>query len=421
MFGDFRIKTKLLVLLLLPLAVMTAFSGAVTFERYRTAKSVDQLSSMMDVLVTIGGLAHELQKERGMSSGFVGSKGASFGPELAAQRKRGDEAQGHFESALARFEAEHPQAGLGAALAPATSGLRALGELRRKVDGLELAPAALIASYTGLIAASLDGALPMLKRCDDGRLYGQAMAYLALLRGKELAGQERATLNGALSSGAFSKELYKGWISRMAGQDEYLGLFLALADPAVAEAYRARAQPALAPVEGFRKAALESADKPKLEGDPKAWFAASTARIDALLEVETAAARNLAGLGAELLRVARSGLLLSLALWLVASGLSLGVGWLIMRDITATLGRVVEFAGEVASGALDHKLEIARKDELGVLAASLGRMVVALKEQIDAAADEGDPERADVVDLDDLRAGDDPGLPAHGLAHGHAS
>nr|MBP8276837.1 nitrate- and nitrite sensing domain-containing protein [Propionivibrio sp.] len=33
-------------------------------------------------------LIHELQKERGMSAGFIGSRGSKFGPELAEQRKK---------------------------------------------------------------------------------------------------------------------------------------------------------------------------------------------------------------------------------------------------------------------------------------------------------------------------------------------
>ena len=44
--------------------------------------------------------------------------------------------------------------------------------------------------------------------------------------------------------------------------------------------------PLLEKVEGFRRAALASLDQDRLEGNPKEWFSAATAYIDALHTVE---------------------------------------------------------------------------------------------------------------------------------------
>lgn len=48
------------------------------------------MKALAEPSVKLGSLAHALQKERGMSTGFLGSKGAKFANEILAQRSESD-------------------------------------------------------------------------------------------------------------------------------------------------------------------------------------------------------------------------------------------------------------------------------------------------------------------------------------------
>ncbi len=58
--------------------------------------------SHIEVLVTLtqlnSNLAHEMQKERGMSAGFLGSGGNSFAPAIVQQRQLVDARRGDSEA-----------------------------------------------------------------------------------------------------------------------------------------------------------------------------------------------------------------------------------------------------------------------------------------------------------------------------------
>ncbi|MBU1041193.1 MAG: HAMP domain-containing protein [Proteobacteria bacterium] len=71
----------------------------------------------------------------------------------------------------------------------------------------------------------------------------------------------------------------------------------------------------------------------------------------------------------------------SVLLVLMSTGIALFISALIMRPVT----KGVDFASAVAGGDLDRKLEVDQKDEIGVLADALRKMVVNLKAKIGEA------------------------------------
>ena len=70
--------------------------------------------------------------------------------------------------------------------------------------------------------------------------------------------------------------------------------------------------------------------------------------------------------------------------------LGLGVGVVLTRSITVPLAKTLHFARAVASGALDRRLRLGQKDEVGQLADSLDVMVDTLNEKIAEANQKSD-------------------------------
>ncbi|GAB6038319.1 methyl-accepting chemotaxis protein [Fundidesulfovibrio butyratiphilus] len=76
----------------------------------------------------------------------------------------------------------------------------------------------------------------------------------------------------------------------------------------------------------------------------------------------------------------------SILLCVLAIAVSAVLAGFIARGIVASLSKGVDFASEIAAGNLDKTLDIDQKDEIGVLADALRKMVATLKNKIGEAA-----------------------------------
>ena len=82
-----RHATWLLVIFLIALSF---FATRSLIERVNQLSNASLDRKWMGTSGTIGLLIHELQRERGLSSGFVASRSKYFGAELEAQQRRTD-------------------------------------------------------------------------------------------------------------------------------------------------------------------------------------------------------------------------------------------------------------------------------------------------------------------------------------------
>merc|ERR1712000_181735 len=137
-------------------------------------------------------LAHELQKERGMSAGFLGSKGQSFGDKLPGQRQLTNGRIKEWQALLASHPALKNYPELYRALKDVQQKVAAINALRERVDAQSVALPEVLAFYTGTIDRLL--VVPALATAytSDGQIVRALQAYYSFLQGKERAGIERA-------------------------------------------------------------------------------------------------------------------------------------------------------------------------------------------------------------------------------------
>jgi diguanylate cyclase (GGDEF)-like protein/PAS domain S-box-containing protein len=230
-------------------------------------------------------LVHELQKERGLSNGYVASYGLHFGAALEAQSTLTD-------STLKILETERTGK-RAAAIRPLLEQLGQLPTLRQEVRSLTLSRDAVVERYTATVSRLLDlmGATLV---ANDGLLRSQ-LAFLAFLQAKEMAGQERALLTAILSSGdfgAFSRmatyhriraieETYLQQFEQFAEADAKAGLQSILEQPFMVEAESIRRR-VVAAGHGAYTPATPNLVLPSAER----WFALSSEKIDAMKSLE---------------------------------------------------------------------------------------------------------------------------------------
>ena len=110
MLADLKIASKLSLLLILPMAT---FLFLVTVESIQRWKDIDELKFVERALVvslSAGELIHEVQKERGYTAGYLGSKGKKFAAELPDQIQKSDAAYKQFIATLADANAHEANA-----------------------------------------------------------------------------------------------------------------------------------------------------------------------------------------------------------------------------------------------------------------------------------------------------------------------
>ena len=100
------LRARLLLLFGLVLAGTFYYTVANLLSDWRQLNQWHQIAAIEKTAVATSAVIHELQKERGLSAGFIGSKGARFSAELDSQRKLTDEKRSQLDAIVASFDRE---------------------------------------------------------------------------------------------------------------------------------------------------------------------------------------------------------------------------------------------------------------------------------------------------------------------------
>ncbi|UCV02455.1 EAL domain-containing protein [Dechloromonas denitrificans] len=257
---------------------------------------IDQLNDAsldrkwMGASSAIGLLIHELQRERGLSSGFIASNGEHFADQLGAQQKQTDASLASLtsivrEQALDKTVRQRLDAGA-----------LQLPKLRLRVRQLEISRDYTVDRYTGIIDTLFDLQLSTFGNASEPSIFRKQMAFIAFAQAKEMSGQERALLSAMLSDRNFSAGRMVMLNSIKAAEAARLANFVGLADQEALAAYQNILKQAyIKDAERIRQKVQAAAWREALgdEGtavlpSPDAWFALASTKIDAMKQLEDA-------------------------------------------------------------------------------------------------------------------------------------
>lgn len=332
------IARKLWVMLALPLAGLGLLATIGTIERLGVVRAMSRLEDLTSIAVAATQLAHELQRERGMSSRFLG--GSLDEVELESQRARTTEAAAAFRMALEDRELT------GEVRRSADAVINALDQLpahRSAVSHRGLAAVASAGVYTGYIDTLLSLLTSVADVADAPSIALRLVSLDALARLKELSGQERASLSVIFSSDRVPPEAARAIAARAGMQQAYEQVFLAHASSEATRLYRdVTAGTATREVTRMRDEALLAALPGDLPATPSVtvdeWWRASTSRIDALLTVEQAIEAEVRAESSDIRARAYSSLVWSAMLALGALFGALALAYWLGRDLIRSFG-----------------------------------------------------------------------------------
>jgi len=196
-----ELKKKIPKFLILPLIVLLAFSIYSVIDRFDEKKALGKVEEYVNFTVCASNLIHELQKERGLSSGFLASKGKSFLNELEEQRKNTDQKMYLLNEKNHTFHKLTIEN---------LNFFNKINEFRKDIDNNEAILSEIINYYTSTITALMIHVEGLIDLSHSGTHSVMIESYLALMQMKEYAGIERALISKIFAQGNISsKELYE--------------------------------------------------------------------------------------------------------------------------------------------------------------------------------------------------------------------
>ncbi|MEH6579649.1 MAG: methyl-accepting chemotaxis protein [Amphritea sp.] len=370
-------RQKILLLLLPVFLGLIYFAGINIVEDFNQSRSAAIIEPLVKLTAQNSLLVHELQKERGITAGFLGSKGVKFGDLLLKQRAETTQVYKSRLSFLQRSTDELDSREVAVVQEDITRQLSLLSQIRSQVDKQEITLKEALGYYTHLNSLLLSVSTKVAHIAKNGVVANQLQAYYNFLQGKERAGIERAVLSGTFSADQFAPGMYKRFIQLVTEQSTYLDNFSKASVPEQQRFYtQTMSHDAVNQVEKMRLTAFKHASAGGFGIDVATWFQQATSRINQLKLVEDRLSSDLLRLTAAQQTSANQSIIQSVTTTLVVLILVLLMGVYTVRLLTAQLKALVDVIDESGrTKNLSVRAEIITKDELGLSAERFNEMM----------------------------------------------
>jgi len=378
---DMSFKQKIIALLILPILGFLWLSVSAISKGVETTSEMSSLNQLTRLSVVYSELVHALQKERGMTAGFIGSQGTKFVSELRAQRASADNRRNlkteYWQSAgidlpqIARLNTEISQS------------LNQITSIRNRVDSQSISLSEALGYYTKLNAKLLSVSALIAELSSDATITKETIAYYNFLQGKERAGIERAVLNNTFSKNEFGPGMLVKFISLVTEQNTYFSNFKVLSNPDNVRFFEQQLNDrSVAEVEKLRD--LAESKMSGFDVDPVSWFSQSTARIIQLKKTENHLAESLITLTEQKAASARSAMITSIAIFVVITLFSTFVSVKAITDLTTRVKDLTRVLSKVRDeNDLTVRATYEGKSELGQISLSLNTTLEKFSEVID--------------------------------------
>jgi signal transduction histidine kinase len=202
---NWRLRTKLFVVLLIPALAVVGLVGLRVSSDLRDAQQLAEFAARGRVDSAVAEVLHQLQRERDVTVRFVAGNRQGNPADLAGQRTRVDQAIGAFERTLADSK-PRLAASAASSLQQSDDRLRVLGGLRFSAEHSAYPADAVLRSYSELISGLLDISDTAAADVSDPQLARLRLAGNALARIKDQMSVKRAIMAEALAEGGLNRD-----------------------------------------------------------------------------------------------------------------------------------------------------------------------------------------------------------------------
>ncbi len=372
MISNLSIKKKLILIVAIPLVIVILQAGKLFYDSFSQADNLGKLNNVVVLSTKIGALVHETQKERGMTAGFVGSKGVKFSSKLPEQRILVNKRKDDLLNDLKAFDIDNYSKEFSTNISLVLEQLNNLESIRNRVSNLNIKGSEAIAFYTNFNALSLNVIGSITKLSHDAYVSQDLVSYLNFLLSKERAGVERAVLTNTFARDNFSEGMKEKFFTLVAQQNAYIDSFLKITTFDSAKFYKQTLQgKAVSEVNKMRRVA--SSLDASFNIDASYSSSQITAKTNLLKKVENFLSDKLINTITHQKNIANQNMLIFGILSVLGILVTLILSRIILNKITTDVfllkNGLSEFFSYINFERSDISLiDIKSKDELGLMA-----------------------------------------------------
>lgn len=380
---NLNIKQKILIVALIPFCGLFYFSVSEIFNKLEIVNESKKTDELIQFATKISSLAHEIQKERGLSAAFLrgGEGGNKFKDSLLAQMGSVNQKRQELDGFSNTINPLSFGKDVKKEYDEMFSALDKIEGYRAKIFSFSVSPENAIEFYSSIIDSSLHIIQHVSFASFNSEISPLVTLYTNFLEEKENAGIERARGAVALVRNKFENGQYEKFIASVVSQENSRRAYShQVAILGFSDYFREKTvDPVFAETLAMRNTLIEKHSVGNFGLDSEVWFNKMTTKIDILKEIEKMLADSLISKTLIIKEHAQKGIqisLLAIALLLfviLASTLSIVV------SIVTPIKKIQDGVREITDGNMDTRIEIKGSDELSELANSFNQMTAALK------------------------------------------
>ena len=388
LMNNLSISKKLVLLLFLPILGLIIMAVTISLDRYHTYTQYNLLNHSVILSNKMTTLVHELQKERGMTAGFLGSKGVKFKDALPQQRLLTDDRHKDFLNYLNSINTQNFGEDYQTLINSVLHQLDGLQDKRTQISGLKITGKNAISYYTTMNNTFLEIVRKASSFSPNATMAQQLNAYTNFLLAKERAGIERAIGAVTFAGDKFLPGMRLKFNKLIAEQHAYLHSFTKLANQTTLNFYKNTVQgEAVKEVERMREVALTNTTNSNFNIDSAYWFKTITLKINLLKKVDDTLAHNLISQSNSLSQSAKNEMIIYIVISLFIILISLFLGIKISKNISLGVTKLsvgiddfFKFLNKEHNDAT--LIDLNRQDEIGIMVNSINENISRTKEII---------------------------------------
>ncbi len=291
-----KIKTILTILILVSLFTSLVFGLFLIKNKYQNYKELNYVSKTLDFSIKLGELVHQLQKERGVSAGYLGANGEKFDKILLKERSLTDQKIDAISTFTQNLISKDILPKIGSEIESIQKKLAKLNKVREEVTEQKISTKKAIEFYTDTNEKIIQTI--RLISIFSNEMSKPLASYASFISAKEKAGIQRAVGSSRFALGFFDKDSKRYFENLLFAQREFIKLFLLTSDIEHQKEYSKLVTnaPFYKEIEGYIDLVLNSNIDQSLNIDPKKWYRSMTAMIDAMQIVEKDMAKDIISL-----------------------------------------------------------------------------------------------------------------------------
>ena len=353
-----KLKSKLILMITMPILGVLWFAIQGVWQASSVHNEASDVLRLARLSVKASVLLHELQKERGLSAGYIGSQGKKFTNELPDQKHVTDsritDLRNYIATNQQNLDQDYRQM-----LNQKMADLDQLSSVRIAVAQQDISIKEQVNYYTGINSNLIAIIADLPKISSLGELNNAANAYVSFILSKERAGLERAILAVAFSENTFKPGRYDQFSRLVTEQTTYINAFKLLANANQLKSFDTMtSQPEFIVTSDMRQKAIDNANTGKFGIDPSEWFKQQTGKINHMKAFEDQLSADLVELARDSESTAWAKLVSTIAMASVSILVGILLAFILGRKILLQLGCEPEELRIVAKAIANDHLDI---------------------------------------------------------------